>query len=248
MAVAMNVPVRAAVDMRLLRAALFSAVCLMLSSLGHVLVSKTGLPLWTWAVGWVGVLCGVGPLAGRECSLPGITTGLVAGETGLQCSARLAPHGVVRILRQAPVDPARALGAVHGAPGMTGTAGHGVHAMVPGPMLTPAVLAAHVVAALIAGWLLRRGEVALWQVVRLPVVTAGQLARLLLLRLLRGLMVALRTPASADGVLEQSRSARSALAALIALRAVEGDGKRLRPPVLRASVVHRGPPATAAVT
>jgi hypothetical protein len=104
------------------------------------------------------------------------------------------------------------------------------------------MLAAHVVAALVAGWLLRRGEVALWHVVRLPVVTAGNLARRLLLRLLYGLLGVHRIPAPVAGVLEQLRSA------LIPLCTVEGAAKRLRPAVLRASVVRRGPPLTAAAT
>ncbi|MEU3145253.1 MULTISPECIES: hypothetical protein [unclassified Streptomyces] len=57
----MNIPVRAAAGLRPLRAAVFSAVCVTLSAAGHVLVPGSGIPVWTLAAGWAGLLCVVGP-------------------------------------------------------------------------------------------------------------------------------------------------------------------------------------------
>ncbi len=40
---------------------MFSAVCVTLSAAGHVLVPGSGIPVWTLAAGWAGLLCVVGP-------------------------------------------------------------------------------------------------------------------------------------------------------------------------------------------
>ncbi|MFJ4790920.1 hypothetical protein [Streptomyces sp. NPDC088794] len=79
----MNVQVRAATDLRLLRAAVFSAVCVALSASGHALASGGGIPVLSLAAGWAGLAGLVGPLAGRERSLPGIALTLLGGEIGL---------------------------------------------------------------------------------------------------------------------------------------------------------------------
>lgn len=267
----MNVPIRAATDLRLLRAAVLSAVCVTLSVIGHVLASGTGIPLWTWAAGWAMVLSLVVPLAGRERSLPGIAVTLLAGQAGLHLlfslgqgsatpapadrsgrvvalaerllcggpTAHLTPHSAARILRQARIDPAKALGTVHGGTGMAGMAGHGTHAMALSSMLTPSMLAAHLAATLAAGWLLRRGEVALWQAVRLPAVAAAHLARLAWLVRLSGLPAAVRLPVLV-AVLERLRTA------LVPYRTEESGAKRLRSAVLCTCVIRRGPPVVVA--
>jgi hypothetical protein len=270
MAIAMNVPVRASVDLRLLRAAVFSAVCVALSATGHVLASGAGIPLWSWAAGWAVVLCGVVPMAGRERSLPAIAVTLLAGEAGLHLlfflgqnsatpapadrsdrvvalaerllcngeASHLTPRSAARILRQARIDPAKAWGAVHGAPGMAGMTGHSAHAMTLSSMLTPAMLAAHLVAVLVAGWVLRRGEAALWQAVRLPAMAASRLARLTLLVRLGRLLAAVRIPAL---VVDLLKCLRPAL-----VRRCSGGVRRLRSSVLQTCVIRRGPPAVAA--
>lgn len=284
MAAAMNVPVRAATDLRLLRATVFSAVCVTLSAAGHVLVSDTWVPLWAVAVGWAGVLCVAGPLAGRERSLPGIALALLGGEVGLhvlfclgQGSAtaagvapadrshrtvelaerllcgpgevRLTPRQATRILRQAGIDPIRATSGAHltsglhassGMAGMAGTAGHGAHVMPLTSMFTLPMLAAHVAAAVLTGWVLRRCEMALWQAVRLPALAADHLARFTLLGRLRCLLAAVRVSALVDGLLERWRSA------LVPRRTEEDDARRLRPAVLWTCIARRGPPVMAA--
>ncbi|WP_406129614.1 hypothetical protein [Streptomyces sp. NBC_00989] len=261
----MNVPVRAATDLRLLRAAVFSAVCVALSASGHALVSGAAIPMWSLAAGWVGVVCVVGPLAGRERSLPGIALSLLAGETGLHllfslgqgsmapapadrsaqvvalaqrllCGAgavQLTPERAARILRQARIDPARA---AHGVPAMAGMTGHSGHAMTLGSMLTPPMLAAHVAAVVVTGWVLRRSEIAVWQTVRLPAVTAWQMACRVLLWTLCVLLVT--APSVLVPLAALLRRIRRALAA----SAVRADIRRLLSSLLSACVVRRGPP------
>ncbi|MCI3276726.1 hypothetical protein [Streptomyces cylindrosporus] len=265
----MNVPVRAATDLRLLRAAVFSAVCVLLSASGHSLVSGASVPMWSLATGWAGVVCVVGPLAGRERSLPGIALGLLAGETGLHLvfslgqgsvapapadksaqvvalaqrflcgagSAHLTPESAARILRQARIDPARA---AHGVPAMAGMAGHGGHAVTLGSTLTPPMLAAHLAAVAATGWVLRRGEAALWQTVRLPAATAGHLARLVLLWTLRALLV------TATSILVPLVTLlRRMRRALAVHRPRAAATRRLRSTLLSTCVVLRGPPTVA---
>jgi hypothetical protein len=269
----MNVPVRAATDLRLLRAAVFSAVCVSLSAIGHAMASGTAIPLWTLAAGWAGVLCGVGPLAGRERSLPGIAVTLLTGELGLHLvfclgqgratavpadrsrgvvalaeqllcngrSAHLTPQSAARILRQAGIDPAKAMSGMHGMagiPGMTGMAGHGAHTMPMSAMFSLPMFAAHLAAAVIAGWLLRRGEAALWQAIRLSELVAEHLARLAVLWRLGGLLSAVWVLTLAAGLLEQLLSA-------VRPHRAEYPAGRLQSATLRHCVIRRGPPAVA---
>jgi hypothetical protein len=81
----------------------------------------------------------------------------------------LSPSAAARVIRSAGLDPARltgahagttAVGGAHAGGAMSGMSGMG-------SAFTPAMIAGHLVAALVAGWLLRRGEVALWRIVRL---------------------------------------------------------------------------------
>ncbi|MDF3291928.1 hypothetical protein [Streptomyces silvisoli] len=258
---------RAGADLRLLRAAVFSAVCVTLSAMGHAMASRAGVSLWALVAGWAGVLCAVGPLAGRERSLPGIAATLLAGELGLHllfclgqgysmavppkrpdgvvalaerliCDARptyLTPQSAIRIVRQAGIDPTKVMGSVHGMPGMTGMAGHGAHVMSLAAMFTVPMLAAHLVAAVVAGWVLRRGEAALWRVVRLPGVVAEHLSVLLPLV---GLLTVVRALALVASLLERCSAA-------LGRPAVRCGAKRLRAVVLRHVVIRRGPPVVA---
>ncbi|MCH0562275.1 MULTISPECIES: hypothetical protein [unclassified Streptomyces] len=264
----MNVPGRAAVDLRLLRAAVFSAVCVALSAAGHVLASGTWIPAWSLAAGWAGVLCVVGPLAGRERSQYGITLALLAGETGLHSlfclgqlsatpaqaadrsgtvvamaerllcngpAAHLTADQATRILQLARIDPARAADGVHAVSGATGTSVHGLHAMTSASMLSLPMVAAHVAAAVVTGWLLRRCEAALWRTVRLPALVSDQTARLRLLARLSTLLAAVRMEAVAV-LLERL------LSALAPRRMADVRARRLRSAVPWTCVARRGPP------
>jgi hypothetical protein len=279
MAAAMNVQVRAAADLRLLRAVMFSAVCVALSAGGHALASGTGTPMWSLVAGWAGVLAAVGPLAGRERSLSGIAFGLLAGETGLHLlfcmgqtsvrpvsadrsasvvamaerllcdpqAAHLTPRAAALIVRRSGLDPTGTLSGLHSAPGasgmtaMAGMAGHDGLVMMLSSMLTPPMIAAHVAAALVTGWLLRRGEIALWTAVRLPEVIAGHLIRLALLRLLSGLPAAVRMQERVAGLAQQLRAVRA-----VHRRSQDGCACQLRSVVLWRRLTRRGPPMSAA--
>ncbi|WP_369170588.1 hypothetical protein AB5J49_23520 [Streptomyces sp. R28] len=84
---------RSGSDLRILRAAVFAAVCVVLAAVGHVLGSCATIPLWTLGAGFLGVLLVTVPLAGRERSLPGIAVLLAAGQTVLHTLFGLGQHG-----------------------------------------------------------------------------------------------------------------------------------------------------------
>ncbi|MFF4562629.1 hypothetical protein [Streptomyces sp. NPDC001435] len=79
--------------LRILRAAVFAAVCVVLAAAGHTLASCATVPLWTLGAGFLGALVLVAPLAGRERSLPGIVTLLALGQTVLHTLFGLGQHG-----------------------------------------------------------------------------------------------------------------------------------------------------------
>lgn len=280
---AMRVPQRAGADLRLLRAAVFSAVCVALSATAHVVASGAGLPLWSLLSGWAIVLCAVVPLAARERTLPGIALVLLVGELSLHsvfCFAQsgmsatsgsspnaavalaermlcgpgvshLTPQSAAAIIRRAGLDPASAaalLRRLRGTSGMsqmaasstgfgastsTGT-GTGTHAMSLASMFTPSMLAAHLAAALVAGWLLRRGEVALWRIVRLEALVVE---RVTVLSRLAALLATAFIVALVADVLEKCLST-----ARRGVRTSKGDG-RLESALLAHSLLRRGPPA-----
>ncbi|WP_329292352.1 hypothetical protein [Streptomyces pseudovenezuelae] len=80
-------------DLRVLRAAVFAAVCVVLAAAGHSLASCATVPLWTLGAGFAGVVLVVAPLAGRARSLAGIATLLAVGQTVLHVLFGLGQHG-----------------------------------------------------------------------------------------------------------------------------------------------------------
>ncbi|MFF4603957.1 hypothetical protein ACFY12_14645 [Streptomyces sp. NPDC001339] len=296
---------RAAADLRLLRAAVFTAVCVVLSAAGHMIASCAAVPLWTLGVAAVVVFAVAAPLAGRERSLPGIAAGLAVGQLALHSlfawgqqptmpmsmpvsasasggagnggpAGGLSEGAVVslarhltcglgagqmdgtearRVLGLSGLDVASAAGlsAPAGAAGVAGTAGAATagagaagagpgtggvelgaaHCMVPSlPMLLM-----HLLAALAVGWLLRRGEAALWRLVRLSGPAAYEIAVASVVGAVRGALALVR-------------------ALLVGLHPAQDDA--LRAPVsygddkpgprtveLHHSVIRRGPPALA---
>ncbi|MFI6336198.1 hypothetical protein [Streptomyces sp. NPDC050535] len=84
---------RSGYDLRMLRAAVFAAVCVVLAAAGHVLASSATVPSWTLAAGFLAVFAVAAPLAGRERSLPGIAAVLATGQTVLHTLFGLGQHG-----------------------------------------------------------------------------------------------------------------------------------------------------------
>ncbi|MGW4300774.1 hypothetical protein ACWEHT_13460 [Streptomyces sp. NPDC004646] len=77
---------------RLLRAAVFAAVCVVLAAAGHTMASCATVPLWTLGAGFAGSLLLMAPLAGRARSLPAIAGLLALGQTALHTLFGLGQH------------------------------------------------------------------------------------------------------------------------------------------------------------
>lgn len=178
---------------RLARAVVFAAVCVALGAVGHMLASHASVPLMAVVAGFAGIAVVAVVLAGHERSLTTILIGLLGGQFALHALFAAAQHG------QSP----------HG-PLSSGTA-HGGYAMT----------LAHVVAAVVSAWWLRRGERAIWGLARKIVATAGRRLRVLLVPPPMGPLVRLPVPASAT------------------------PGRRVQ--VLRYVVSRRGPPPSTAL-
>ncbi|SES44166.1 hypothetical protein SAMN04487983_10555 [Streptomyces sp. yr375] len=275
-------------DLRLLRATMFAAVCVVLAAAGHTMASCATVPLWTLGAGFLGALAVVVPLAGRARSLPGIAALLALGQTVLHTLFGLGQHTtsaavsatsvsdatlVERAARlvcgasAAVISPAQAqkllvdarlypqagagtdMSGMNGMGGMSGMGGGtgGIGSHHPADALSTAdssmsllpslpMLLGHVLAALAAGWLLRRGDTAL---LRLLALSAHGVAERALVRSLRGALALVR-------------------ALLAGLPAAPGAGPRVPHPApdapavprttaLQHSVIRRGPPAVAAL-
>ncbi|MEU9155134.1 hypothetical protein AB0D59_32395 [Streptomyces sp. NPDC048417] len=152
-----------------LRAAVFAAVCVVLAAAGHGLAMGDLPPLWADAAGFVAVFAVGRALAGRERGLPEIGVGMLLTQAGLHFgfdAARAVTPAPARAMTMAPM---RMHGHVMpGVAGMAGMAGmRGVVQQHPHVhVLTAHATLAHVVAALVAAWWLRRGEAALWSLLR----------------------------------------------------------------------------------
>ncbi|MEU6619199.1 hypothetical protein ABZ926_00190 [Streptomyces litmocidini] len=247
---------------RLLRAAVFTAVCVVLSALGHALAACAGIALWTVVAGFLGVFGVTVLLAGRTRSLGFVVGALTGGQLGLHVlfglgqrqlalsdqaddvlvrmaarlvcgagAASLSPADATRIITDAGLDPADAHAHMgHLATG-AGTAAP-VGELLPGlPMFL-----GHLLAALAAGWLLRRGDHALGRLVELSEQGATELAECALVRSLRAALRLVR--ALLAGLPSAPRTGPR--------RTLRAPSDSSPPPVAEAlqhTVIRRGPPA-----
>ncbi|MFJ9693720.1 hypothetical protein [Kitasatospora sp. NPDC101183] len=245
----------AAWDLRVARALPFALVCTLIAAAGHALAGGGNPPLLALATGFAAVLVCAVALGGRERSLAGIAGALGAGQLGLHClfhgfgaTTMAGMHhggghamGVPEVATRLICNEARP-GTLAGLPGgpsaeqLVSSAGLDPHAFGSAPWwqggllgMTPSMLAGHLAAALVAGWWLRRGEAALWRLLRVAASAAREhwaaplrSALLLAAALLRGL-VGTAGPRRGFG---------------------RGSGERPLPvgAVLRHCVVRRGPP------
>ncbi|MFI6933556.1 hypothetical protein [Streptomyces sp. NPDC050287] len=247
-------------DLRVLRAAVFAAVCVMLGAAGHALASCATVPLWTLGAGFLGVVLVAAPLAGRERSLPGIATLLAVGQTvlhtlfglgqnghgpvaglaagtattGSSASGPMSSMASLTSLPDASLVDQAGTGAAHHPAGALSAAGSSMALLPSLPMLL-----GHVLAAVAAGWLLRRGDMALLRLVELSAVSALLVAEGALVRSLRGALALVRAlRAGLPGTPEAGPRLPSA--GLLAPPA-------LRTTALQHTVTRRGPPAAAAL-
>ncbi|MEU5139846.1 hypothetical protein [Streptomyces sp. NPDC021139] len=264
-------------DLRILRAAVFAAVCVVLAAAGHTLASCATVPLWSLGAGFLGAVLVAVPLAGRRRSLPGIATLLTVGQTALHAVFGLGQHGTAaatasgtaaasgggagalsdaslvqqaarlvcgttaaaispaqaeRILTDARVAPADPTGAAHHSADALATAGTSASLLPSLPMLL-----GHLLAGLAAGWLLRRGDLALTRLVELSAHSAQSMAEAAFVRALRAALSLVRALhaglAGAPGTGPRPPH--------IAMRVLP----RPRSTALQHTVIRRGPPSDA---
>ncbi|MCT4353789.1 hypothetical protein M5362_11685 [Streptomyces sp. Je 1-79] len=208
------------------RAALFAAVCVLLTATGHVLMSGASVSWWAAAVALAATGGAAWGLAGRERGLPSVTAATVAAQAVLHTFFSLAQASA------APRLPAgTALPAVQA--GRTGHTGHAAmghdhmaHTPMPGhdmgDMSTTGMFAAHLLAALLCGLWLAHGERAAFRVLRA-----------LASRLLAPFRPAGRLPAPPHRPRVRARR--------------EPRARRLRQLLLAHVLVSRGPPPAVAV-
>ncbi|CAL9300220.1 hypothetical protein [Streptomyces sp. R02] len=243
---------RAGRGLRILRAAVFAAVCVVLAGASHSFASCDTVPLWTLGAGFLAAVAVAVPLAGRTRPLPLITALLAAGQTALHTLFGLGQHGAptgaasdAALVAQAarllcgpgtisPAEARQVLADARIAP-HGGHAADTVTAGAAGSLLPSLpMLLGHVLAALAAGWLLRRGDLAL---LRLADLSAQGVAEGALVRSLRGALALVRAlRAGLPGAPEAAPvTLRTALLAPIPARSAG----------LHHTVIRRGPPASA---
>ncbi|MEU1593918.1 hypothetical protein ABZ468_13930 [Streptomyces sp. NPDC005708] len=141
---------------RSVRAAVFAVVCVLLAAGGHTLATGSAPPVWADAAGFLPVFAGGVAFAGRERSLLGIGLAMLFVQGGLHLGFDAAGR---------PATPMDMPGMPHGMP-MAGQP----HAM------TSHAVAAHLAAALVCSWCLRRGEAVLYSLLRKAVAFVPGLA------------------------------------------------------------------------
>lgn len=248
---------------RLLRAAVFAAVCVALSATGHAVAACAGVPWWTVAVGFAGTFALVLPFAGRARSLPAVAVALGIGQlalhalfgAGQQHEVRLGPTADDALLRMAaklvcgvgaaPLSPDEARQIVTSAgiapPTAPGHPAHPTQGALAQPELLPSLpmLLAHLLAAVATGWLLRRGDLALLRLIRLSASSAQEARELVdeaaRLRSLRAALTLVR--ALCSGLVRlPAPGARTP-------RAVDDPPPPAAAEALQHAVIRRGPPA-----
>ncbi len=150
----------ASVGVRSLRAAVFAVLCVLLAAGGHTLATGMAPPVWSQVAASVPVFIAGCALAGRERSFLGIGGATVAAQGGLHLAFdALRPHAATAA--HAGMRMASTHAGMRMAPPHTLT-GHALAAHA----LTPHATAAHLAAAVVLTWWLRRGEAAVWSLLR----------------------------------------------------------------------------------
>ncbi|MEU4578880.1 MFS transporter [Nonomuraea sp. ATR24] len=129
---------RAHPPLRLVRAAVFTAVCVTLAAIAHTLGGGTGPAAWAAGLGAASVFALALALSGRERPAATVNTALIVAQAGL--------HELFG--------------------GGDGTAYVALHLHGQGLGDALGMLVAHLTATLLTGWWLARGEAALWATLR----------------------------------------------------------------------------------
>ncbi|MFF3618336.1 hypothetical protein [Streptomyces sp. NPDC002467] len=162
---------------------MFAAVCVLLASVGHVLMSGTAVPWWAMSAGFVGTAIAAWSLASRERGPLAVIAATVAVQGALHSGFSLAQS----VLRPSPpsgtshahhgmhdVHDMGAMAGTHEMPGMAG-----MTTLDPPPLdassigMSPiGMIAAHLLAALLCGLWLAHGERGAFRILR---AVAGRL-------------------------------------------------------------------------
>jgi hypothetical protein len=128
--------------LRLTRATVFAGVCVTLATVGHAAVARATVSPWAIGLGFAAVLAVAWVLTAAERSLATILGGLLGGQ--------FAFHALFTTGHPAPA-------AAHHA---------GQQTLVTGDHGSTSMTLAHVAAAVVSAWWLRRGERAVWRLAR----------------------------------------------------------------------------------
>jgi hypothetical protein len=157
-------------SLRLLRSAVFAAVCTAMSGLGHAMMSGAGVPVWALLYAFAGVTAVAWWATGRQRGGPAVLAGTVVTQFTLHCLFTLGQM-IADAPAAGPGMPAASAGsgATSSMPGMAMPATSGAGG--PGGGMTMhewslGMLLAHTAAALVCGLWLWRGEVAVHRMVR----------------------------------------------------------------------------------
>ncbi|MFD9724855.1 hypothetical protein [Streptomyces sp. NPDC059072] len=164
--------------LRAVRAAMFAAVCVLLASVGHVLMSGTAVPWWAMSAGFVGTATAAWCLASRERGPCTVIAATVAVQAALHSGFSLAqsvlppsPPSGTSYAHHGMHDMAGMddMAGMHEMPGMAVTSPVG---MSPVGMSPVGMIAAHLLAALLCGLWLAHGERGAFRILR---AVAGRL-------------------------------------------------------------------------
>ncbi|MFJ6130029.1 hypothetical protein ACIQKE_33670 [Streptomyces griseoviridis] len=160
-------------SVRGLRAAVFAVLCVLLATGGHALATGTAPPALVQVAGCVPVCAAGWLLGGRERSLPAIGAATLTAQGALHALFGAAGRDAMTYMGMPtpgphPARPSPRLRIPHPHRSLHHLP-HPItphaHAFTPHPLVAHAT-AAHVLAALLLTWWLRRGEAALWALLR----------------------------------------------------------------------------------
>ncbi|NGO13257.1 hypothetical protein G5C60_38100 [Streptomyces sp. HC44] len=212
-----------------MRAAVFAAVCVVTAALGHALMAGATLPWWTVAYAFAGTTAAAWWLTGRERGALLVTGATVVAQMGL--------HQLFGLIQSAPSSVSldsmslgsMDMGHTHTHPMTSESTSESANSLVMGGDV--GMFAAHVLAALVCGVWLWRGEEAAFRTGRAFAYRTG---RALGAALFEPLRRALRVPPA----LRPPAPARAGVFAPV---------RRLRGALLQYVVARRGPPVLPAV-
>src|SRR5215211_3393592 len=150
-------------SVRALRAVVFTAVCVLLTTVGHGLSAGATPAAAATLVGGALVLLLARHLAGRERSLIEIAGGLLLAQVGLHALFIAVPAADAGAVADAGLAAGSAHSGHHAAASMSVGTVHVHHA---GEWMGMGMLLAHLAAGLVAAWWLRQGETAVWRLCR----------------------------------------------------------------------------------